>query len=160
MVDYASVINQNEFHAGIRQRRQTPFTTAEVHAMSTGAGVIPEIAVAVAQPPAPSNPNQSYTYQDLADFKKVKKHTVYKWVREGSIPSPVYIGGSARFTADQVALILSSTIVPGTYKRVDSTKAKAARKVMAKRMKAKATGKPPKKKPTPKKPKTKKGAKK
>lgn len=128
--------------------------------MDTGNGVIPEIAEAMAHAPPPTDAHQTFTYQDLATFKRVKKHTIYKWVREGSIPSPIYTGGSARFTADQVALILSSSIVPGTYKREDSTKAKAARKVMAKRLKAKATGKPPKKKPTPKKPTPKKRAKK
>lgn len=128
--------------------------------MIEGQGVIPEIAEAMAQPPTAGEVNQTFTYQDLANFKQVKKHTVYKWVREGSIPSPIYTGGSARFTADQIALILSSSIVPGTYARVDSTKAKASRKSMVKRLKAKSTGKPPRKKPIPKKPKKKGGKKK
>lgn len=99
--------------------------------------------------PLPPADRQSFTYDDIAAFKRVKRHTVYKWVREGSIPSPVYTGGTARFTADQVATILSISIVPGTYQRADSIRSKASKKVMAKRLKSK--GKPPKKKPAKKK---------
>lgn len=103
---------------------------------------------------------ECFTYDDVAQFKRVKKHTVYKWVREGSIPSPIYTGGIARFTKEQVATILSISIVPGTYQRAASTRSAASKKVMAKRLKAKQTGKPPRKKPTPKKPKSKKARKK
>ena len=108
--------------------------------------------------PPPALDEKSYTYDDVADFKRVKKKTVMKWVREGSIPSPVYTGGTARFTANQVATIITTTLVPGTYVRGDSIKSKRAKRATAKRMKAK--GKPPKKKPAPKKPKPKKKARK
>lgn len=118
--------------------------------------------VAIPPPEAPprSVVHTTFTYEDVAAFKKVQRHTVYKWVRNGCIPSPVYTAGTARFTSEQVAEIMSASMTPGTYKRAASMRATAAKKATKKRLKA--TGKPPaKKKPAPKKPAPKKkGAKK
>lgn len=104
---------------------------------------------------SPPSPATLYTYDDLAAYLQVKVPTLYLWVRQGRIPSPKRIGGSARYTADQIADIMNGVGEPGKYKPVASVKSLASKKAMTKRLKAKATGKPPKKKPTPKKPKAK-----
>lgn len=106
--------------------------------MNQGQGVIPEVAAALAEKPPPAGVVMTYTYDDVAALKQVKKQTVYKWVRLGCIPSPVYTRGTARFTADQVAEIMSVSMIPGTYKPADSLRRNVAKKVAAKRKAAKA----------------------
>lgn len=58
---------------------------------------------------------RQWTYKEVASAKRVGVQTVMEWVKRGMIPSPIYTGYTARFTPDQVAVILSGTSRPGTY---------------------------------------------
>ncbi len=59
--------------------------------------------------------DQSYTYKEVAIMKRVTVQTVMEWVKRGMIASPVYTGFTARFTAEQVAAIITESNKPGTY---------------------------------------------
>ena len=58
---------------------------------------------------------RQWTYKEVAAVKCVSTQTVMEWVKRGMVPSPVYTGFTARFTADQVAEILCGTSKPGTF---------------------------------------------
>lgn len=59
--------------------------------------------------------DRQWTYKEVAAVKRVKVQTVQEWVKRGMVPSPVYTGFTARFTPEQVAVILQGTSQPGTY---------------------------------------------
>jgi len=65
--------------------------------------------------PLTSVETRQWTYKEVAAIKRVTVQTVMEWVKRGCIPSPVYTGMTARFTAQQVAVILAGTSLPGTY---------------------------------------------
>lgn len=82
-------------------------------------------------PPAPKGvpdtpmpvPVATYTYSDVAQYRRVEKQTVYEWVKTGRIPSPIYEGSTARFTADQFAQICTGLMPKGTYTPAESPRA-------------------------------------
>jgi hypothetical protein len=88
-------------------------------------------------PPASVAPGEStgptsvearqWTYKEVAAAKRVGVQTVMEWVKRGMIPSPVYTGFTARFTADQVSVILSGTSLPGTYEVTPSPRSAIGR---------------------------------
>ena len=57
----------------------------------------------------------SFTYRDVAKMCRVTVQTVYTWVKSGRIPSPNYIGYTARFTPEAVWSILHYNAPAGTY---------------------------------------------
>lgn len=58
---------------------------------------------------------KSFTYRDIAELCRVTVQTVYTWVKSGRIPSPHYIGYTARFTPEAVWSILNYDAPAGTY---------------------------------------------
>lgn len=58
---------------------------------------------------------RQWTYKEVAALKRVAVQTVMEWVKRGMVPSPVYTGFTARFTADQVGEIMTGTSSPGTF---------------------------------------------
>jgi hypothetical protein len=86
------------------------------------------------QPPPQSDPPdpaadlttveaRQWTYKEVASAKRVTVQTIMEWKNRGMIPSPVYTGSTARFTPDQVAVILSGTSKPNTYEVTPSPRA-------------------------------------
>jgi len=69
-----------------------------------------------------------YTYDDLAAFFRVKRNTVFAWVRQGRIPSPSYWGSTARFSRETFAAIASGIDAPGTHKLGNSPRRRTGRK--------------------------------
>lgn len=67
---------------------------------------------------------RQWTYKEVAAVKRVSTQTVMEWVKRGMIPSPIYTGFTARFTADQVAEILCGTSKPGTFPVTTSPRSK------------------------------------
>jgi excisionase family DNA binding protein len=64
----------------------------------------------------PTLPPRTWTYAEVALTMRVQKQTVYEWVKRGMIPSPTYIGFTARFTDEQMSAIMSGVKAPGTFK--------------------------------------------
>lgn len=97
-----------------------------------------------AKPPTP--PPAVFTYDDVANFKRVGKAAVYQWVRKGCIPSPVYTSGTARFTEEQLATIMVGVGAAGTYpvgaspRRATAQQAMRKKKAAAKKAAAKKAG--------------------
>lgn len=87
----------------------------------------------IAPPAPPPGVPAVFTYDDVAQFKRVGKAAVYQWVRKGCIPSPVYTSGTARFTEDQVAAIMIGVGAPGTYPVGDSPRRATAQQAMRKK---------------------------
>jgi hypothetical protein len=69
-----------------------------------------------------------WTYREVAAAKRVSVQTVQKWVGRGMIPSPTYAGATARFTPDQVRIILLGTQPPGTYPVANSVRRTSGKK--------------------------------
>lgn len=107
-----------------------------------------------------------YTYADLAQRMRVGQQTIMEWVKRGRIPSPIYIGATARFTREQYLTIIRGPQAAGSFVPADSIRSKIGRKgggnwrlpkgerkkpSAFKRLKSAAKKKPAKKKPTPKK---------
>lgn len=67
---------------------------------------------------------RQWTYKEVAAVKRVSSQTVMEWVKRGMVPSPVYTGFTARFTAEQVAEILCGTSQPGTFPVTPSPRSK------------------------------------
>lgn len=67
---------------------------------------------------------RQWTYKEVAALKRVAVQTVMEWVKRGMVPSPIYTGFTARFTADQVAAIMSESNRPGTYQVTPSPRSK------------------------------------
>lgn len=87
-------------------------------------------------------PHTMYTYAELAAALRVSVQTVEVWVKRGQIPSPVYIGHTARFTLETLTQILKGVGKPQTYPVADSPRAaavKAALHQKKRRKKAAAT---------------------
>lgn len=108
-------------------------------------------------PPPPPPPRQWYTYEDVAEVMRVSKSAVYKWVKEGRVPSPTYMGKTARFNAEVFSEIIVGVSPPGTFTVGDSPRRKIGRKggnpnVMKKKKKPTAKKAAAKKKPAKKKP--------
>lgn len=56
-----------------------------------------------------------YTYQEIANLKRVKVQTIMEWVKRGRIPSPIYTGFTARFSQEQLVEIMTGKSKPGTF---------------------------------------------
>jgi len=69
-----------------------------------------------------------YTYADLAEQFRVGQQTIYEWVKRGRIPSPVYIGATARFTHEQFQLILKGPGPAGTFTPAESIRSAVGKK--------------------------------
>lgn len=67
---------------------------------------------------------RQWTYKEVAAIKRVKVQTVQEWVKRGMVPSPVYTGFTARFTPEQVEVILLGTSKPGTFEVTPSPRSK------------------------------------
>jgi excisionase family DNA binding protein len=68
-----------------------------------------------------------YTYSEVAAAFKVSIQTVEQWVKRGRIPSPKYIGVTARFDLDALLAMVAGVKPPHTYPVSDSPKASAIR---------------------------------
>lgn len=68
-----------------------------------------------------------FTYADVASALKVSVQTVECWVKQGRIPSPRYIGVTARFTREHLDAIYTGVKKPHTYPVTDSPRAATAR---------------------------------
>lgn len=84
-----------------------------------------------------------YTYADVASSLRVSVQTVEVWVKQGRIPSPLYIGHTARFTLDAIKQIRMGVQKPQTYPVADSPRAANSRagKTKVKEAKRKAAAK-------------------
>lgn len=79
-------------------------------------------------PALPSGwPNMS-SYDQVADLLKVSKSALYYRVSRGMVPQPVYMGASARFSAESVQIMLAGISPIGTYKRSHSVRVKGGKK--------------------------------
>jgi len=90
-------------------------------------------------PPATSPANSSpaetatWTYEEVARMFNVTKQTVYEWVRAGSIPSPIYLGSTARFRASDIAAVLDRGLsIAGTFTVAPSPRSERASKARKK----------------------------
>ena len=83
---------------------------------------LPEPSPAAAASDPPGGP-QLWTYREVAALCRVTLQTVQEWVKRGRIPSPIYFGFTARFTADQVADIMCGAKPPGSYTPAPSARA-------------------------------------
>jgi len=101
-----------------------------------------------------------YTYADLAAHFRVGHQTIYEWVKRGRIPSPVYVGATARFTHAQYLMILKGPGPAGTFVPAESIRSEVGKKGGGNWRLPKGKRKKPTKKPTAKKPTAKKGGKK
>lgn len=99
-----------------------------------------------------------FTYIELASALKVSVQTIELWVKRGKIPSPIYIGVSARFTLKHLEQIYAGVKPAHTYPVSDSPRAAQSRagktakkqaKLRAARTIAVGRGKPSRSKATP-----------
>lgn len=96
------------------------------------------------QPDTPTEPPGDWsTYLDVAHALRCSVKTIMRWVRGGSIPSPTYFSGLARFSPQAVAEILRGPSLPGTYvvaassRAVNGAKGPKRKKQLAKLARAK-----------------------
>ena len=64
-----------------------------------------------------------WTYREVAAMCRVSLQTLQEWVKRGRVPSPTYIGFSARFTQEQVADIMCGRKKAGSYPVAPSPRA-------------------------------------
>jgi hypothetical protein len=84
-----------------------------------------------------------YTYADIAAMMRVGVQTVFEWVKRGKVPSPNYIGHTARFTAEHVTQIVNGVQPAGTFTAKRSPRAEIGKLgVVAKKKKKKKPGTP------------------
>lgn len=86
---------------------------------------------------------QQFTYQEVANLKRVTKQTVMEWVKKGMIPSPIYTGYTARFTEDQVADIMMGTRPAGFYPVTSSPRSEVGKLGGSSTMKGKGKARNP-----------------
>lgn len=103
----------------------------------------------------PSAPPQYLSYADVASGLKVSERSLMRWIKAGSVPSPVYLGAMARFPLDYVQKVLTDGVrIPGTYDVAPSVRSRTTAPAIAeptrsKPAKKKAAGKPKKTAPKP-----------
>lgn len=74
-----------------------------------------------------------YTYAEVAAKLRVSVQTLEVWVKRGRVPSPIYIGHTARFTFDALLAILHGTNKDHTHPVSDSPRAAQVRAAISKK---------------------------
>lgn len=93
-------------------------------------------------PPIPGTYEpRAFTYADVASRFRVSVVTVKRWVGAGMIPSPNYIGSTARWTPEQIDEMGQGPKAKGSYPRGASPRAGIAKKAAKAKAKAKRSTK-------------------
>jgi hypothetical protein len=79
-------------------------------------------------------PERLFTYADVASICRVSEQTLRRWVRYGKVPSPIYVGSTARFTSHHVGIIHSGAKPPLTFPPNFSPRSKVAGKAYRKKL--------------------------
>ena len=78
---------------------------------------------------APLDATRMYRYGQAALILGVSESTLMRWVKEGRIPSPHYLGTTARFSAEQVETLKREGLCrAGTFKPVVSLRSMIGKK--------------------------------
>jgi predicted DNA-binding transcriptional regulator AlpA len=72
--------------------------------------------------------HRTYDYDDVCSFHRITRQTAYRWVKLGQIPSPVYQGTAARWTAEQWEIIKGGVRPTGTFPVAKSPRADIKRR--------------------------------
>lgn len=106
------------------------------------------------KPPPPSQPplpemrpsldQEFFTYTDVCDLFKVTRQTVMHWVKNGRMPSPRYIGATARFVRADILAVIDGPAARGTFEVRDSPRSETATLAYVKRITKPKKAKPKK----------------